>query len=134
MPHYRDLALDLDAFRQIYASALGGDSARVHRILEDFYSRMASDILLDFFFTGKDIKAIASKQAEFLLRAMGVTPSYSGRPPAQAHLTMPPILSGHFDRRLKLLEETLRAHGLPEDAIQTWLGFENTFREAIISR
>jgi len=134
MPLYRELPLDLNAFRKLFQSALHGDPARVHRILEDFYQRMASDILLDFFFTGKDLKAIAAKQAEFLLRAMGATPSYSGRPPAQAHLAMPPILSGHFDRRLKLLEETLRAHGLPEDAIQTWLGFENTFREVITSR
>jgi truncated hemoglobin YjbI len=134
MTLYREIPIDLEAFRGIYHSALQGDPAKVHLILEDFYQRMAKDVLLDFFFTGKDLKAIAARQAEFVLRAMGAAPSYSGRPPAQAHLSMPPILSGHFDRRLKLLEETLRAHGLPEDAIQAWLGFENTFREAIISR
>jgi len=103
-------------------------------ILQDFYARMAADMLIGFFFDGRDVAAIARKQAEFLLRAMGATPSYQGKAPAQAHDELPPILSGHFDRRLRLLEETLRAHGLSEEDIRTWIGFENAFRDAIVTK
>jgi truncated hemoglobin YjbI len=93
---------------------------------------MSKDILIGFFFTGKDTDAIADKQAEFLLRGMGITPSYTGKAPAQAHEELPPILAGHFDRRLTILEQTLRDHGVPQTDIQTWLGFENAFREGIV--
>jgi truncated hemoglobin YjbI len=61
-----------------------------------------------------------------------VTPSYSGKPPAQAHAAMPPILPGHFDRRLVLLAETLAAEGLSAEDIRTWTDFENAFRSAIV--
>ena len=92
---------------------------------------MAKDVLIGFFFDGRDVDAIAEKQKEFLMRAFGASSSYSGKPPAQAHTALPPILSGHFDRRLKLLETTLLAHGLSRVDIDLWIGFENAFREGI---
>jgi len=107
---------------------------RVQAIVLDFYKRMENDVLVGFFFAGKDISAIAAKQSEFLLRAMGLTPSYSGKPPANAHTEMPPILTGHFDRRLKVLEETLTSHHLKREQILVWIGFENAFRDAIVSK
>ena len=131
---YRDLPIDLEAFRKLFQNQLGGDPERLHKILADFYRRLSNDLLVGFFFEGHDLEHIARQQAAFLLRALGAAPSYSGRPPAQAHLSLAPILSGHFDRRLKILEETLRAHGLPDSAIEVWLGFENAFREAIVQR
>src|SRR5690242_16732794 len=82
--------------------------ARLGEILRDFYRRMSQDVLIGYFFDGKDVDAIAAMQKEFLLRAMGATPSYSGKPPAQAHEKIAPILRGHFDRRLQILEATLR--------------------------
>lgn len=68
------------------------------------------------------------------MRAMGVIHSYQGKSPAQAHLNLPPILKGHFDRRLKLLEQTLRIHGLSEEDIELWIQFENTFRDKIVKK
>ena len=114
--------------------SLAGQEAGIHAILKDFYRRMADDILIGFFFDGKNLDQIAAKQAEFLLRAMGATPSYQGLPPAKAHDNLAPILDGHFDRRLRLLEETLRAHKLSEDAIQMWVRFESTFRDSIVHK
>ena len=110
----------------------GGEEG-IERILLDFYGRMEKDILVGFFFHGKDVRAIALRQKEFLLRAFGAAPSYSGKPPAQAHEQLAPILSGHFDRRLQLLEETLRDHGLAAEDIRSWVGFENAFRGQIVS-
>lgn len=125
-----DIPVQLPELRGLY-SRIGEE--RLGEILKDFYRRMASDLLVGFFFRGKDVDAIAAKQKEFLLRAMGATPSYSGKPPAQAHETLAPILTGHFDRRLKLLEETLTDHGLSAEDIRTWTGFENAFRDGIVS-
>ena len=114
--------------------ALGLDPERVRALVFEFYRRVRNDVLIGFFFDGHDIDQIAQKQLEFLLRAMGATPSYQGKAPAQAHTKLPPILSGHFDRRLRVLEETLRDGGLDEESIRAWIGFENAFRPAIQSK
>lgn len=111
---------------------IGGES-QVKVILRDFYSRMAGDILIGYFFTGKDITAIADRQAHFLLFAVGLKPSYEGNLPPSAHLSLPPILKGHFDRRLLLLKETLKEHGLTDKDIRTWVSFENAFRAVVVS-
>jgi hemoglobin len=125
-----ELPVQLPELRGLYAR-LGKE--KIEAILKDFYRRMEQDILVGFFFRGKDVDQIAERQLQFLLRAMGATPSYSGKPPASAHSELAPILSGHFDRRLKLLEETLVEHGLSAEDIRTWIGFENAFREGIVS-
>ncbi len=109
---------------------LGGE-ARLKELLEQFYRRMSDDLMIGFFFQGKDLTAIAAKQGEFLLRAMGARVSYSGKPPAQAHEKLPPILRGHFDRRLRLLEETLASNGVTAEDIRIWVAFEETFRSAV---
>ena len=109
-----------------------GSEDRLRLILRDFYRRMAVDILVGFFFTNKNPESVADQQVSFLMRAMGQSPSYRGKSPAQAHGQLPPILAGHFDRRLKILEETLREHGISEGAIQLWLRFENSFKAGIV--
>jgi hemoglobin len=109
---------------------LGGE-ARLRAILSDFYQRMSQDLMIGFFFEGKDLGKIAHSQADFLMRAMGASPSYSGKPPAQAHRALAPILPGHFDRRLRILEEALKDHGLADEDIRTWIRFEEAFRAAV---
>lgn len=111
---------------------IGGEE-RLRLILQDFYRRMATDILVGYFFMGKNPDEVAEKQMEFLLKAMGQSDSYPGKSPARAHQQLAPILAGHFDRRLRLLEETLRDHGIQDSSIRVWLRFENSFRESIVS-
>jgi hemoglobin len=118
------------ALAEVYLH-VGGDQG-LQRLLRDFYRRMAQDPMIGFFFAGLDTDEIASRQAQFLSRAMGATPSYSGKAPAQAHAGLAPILPGHFDRRLRILEETLREHGLSAEDIRTWVEFENSFRAGIV--
>lgn len=93
---------------------------------------MSRDVLIGFFFDGKDIDEIARMQKQFLMRAMGAVPSYAGKAPAQAHEKIPPILRGHFDRRLQILHQTLQDHGLSSQDIETWVTFENAFRDGIV--
>ena len=122
--------MDKLAFQALYQK-IGGEPA-LDKILADFYARMSTDILIGYFFQGKDLPLIARMQKLFLMRAMGITGSYPGKAPAFAHLELPTILSGHFDRRLRLLEETLRSHGLNVEDIRTWVGFEEVFRASIV--
>src|SRR5437660_242372 len=88
---------------------LGGER-KIEEILRSFYTKMSKDVLLGFFFTGKNLEKIILGQKAFLLRAMGAksveSASYEGPSPKEAHRKMPPILEGHFDRRLVLLRET----------------------------
>jgi len=105
---------------------------KLEQILVDFYVRMSYDIILDFFFTGKDVPAIARKQKEFLMRGFGAIPTYSGKAPADAHTELPPILEGMFNRRLQILEETLRSYSLNDEDIRNWISFENAFRGAVV--
>ncbi len=108
--------------------------ARVRAVLKDFYRRLAADVMVGFFFVGRDLDRIADKQADFLLRAMGARTTYEGRAPAQAHEQLPPILPGHFDRRLRVLETTLADHGLAAEDIRIWIAFEAAYRDAIVTR
>jgi truncated hemoglobin YjbI len=103
-------------------------------ILLDFYQRMADDIFIGFFFAGKDVRAISSKQADFLLYAMGEQPQFHGKHPSDAHLGMPPILKGHFDRRILILKETLQVHQLEIEDIRTWVEFEQAFEDVIVTK
>jgi hemoglobin len=118
------------ALKQLYTHI--GSETRLQAILEDFYERMSKDVLIGYFFTGKNTQKIAQQQKGFLLEAMGVSKTYSGKSPAQAHAKLPPILAGHFDRRIILLQETLRDHHLGEAETQTWIKFEKAFRSAIV--
>ena len=126
----KEIALGKPELKRVFEHA-GGENG-VRAILKDFYARMSRDLLIGYFFDGHDTDAIADKQAEFLLRAMGARATYSGKAPAQAHEKLPKILRGHFDRRLRILEETLRGHGLEEEYVRTWVAFENAFRDAIV--
>lgn len=111
-----------------------GQEAGLQALLEDFYQRMSDDVMIGFFFVGKDLKHIATMQKKFLMKAMGAAKSYEGLPPAQAHLKLAPILTGFFDRRLQILKETLADHRLTPAQIETWVTFENAFREGIVKK
>jgi hemoglobin len=112
---------------------IGGEQG-LGAILRDFYQRMSRDVLIGFFFDGKDLDHIADQQKAFLMRAMGATPSYAGKPPAKAHEELAPILAGHFDRRLRVLEATLKDHGVAAEDIRTWVAFESAFRDQVVER
>jgi hemoglobin len=128
-PPTNEIALTRPALQALF-QRIGGE-AGLAAILQDFYRRMSTDILIGYFFDGKDVAAIAEMQKRFLMRGWGAAPSYTGKPPAQAHAQLPPILKGHFDRRLRLLEAVLRDHGVEEEDVRLWVAFESAFREGI---
>jgi truncated hemoglobin YjbI len=114
-----------------------GSFERLEEIVLRFYDRMKDDVLVGFFFDGKDIRKVAHMQSRFLASAMGGLSAfdpYEGKNPGAAHDQLAPILSGHFDRRLQILEEVLRSEGLPDEDVRTWISFENAFRDVIVKR
>ncbi|MBK9295165.1 MAG: hypothetical protein IPM57_12135 [Oligoflexia bacterium] len=104
----------------------------LEKILQKFYTVMANDSMIGFFFQGKDLNKIVNGQKELLLTAMGIKPTYTGRPVNQAHMNLPPILEGHFNRRLVILEQTLNEFKLRKDTVQNWIGFEKKFANVIV--
>ena len=123
---------------QTMVRSLGTDfeaqQRKLNSLLIDFYQRMNDDLLIGFFFQGKDLQHIAHQQTQFLLNAAGMIEKFEGKGPHSAHMEMPPILDGHFDRRLVLLRETLKAHEVPEHMIELWISFESTFRNVVVSK
>ncbi len=124
------LPLSKPALSRLYLS-IGGEDG-LGRILERFYFKLSHDPMVGFFFDQKNLEHIISQQKSFLMRAMGATPHYTGLPPARAHQKLAPILPGHFDRRLQILREVLTAHALPQEDIEVWIQFENSFRQGIV--
>ncbi len=102
--------------------------------MKAFYRMQKADLLIGFFFEQLDTDPIAQKQAAFFASACG-RGVFTGSPPAKAHnhKKMAPILLGHFNRRLVLLEQCLTAFHVPLDLQKAWLGFERSFRKQIVS-
>lgn len=121
---------------QTIIRSLGTDSehqvAKLNSILEDFYQRMHDDLMIGYFFTGKDLKHIAHQQGQFLLNAAGMIPKFEGKGPHSAHTELPPIWEGHFDRRLVILRETLKAQNIKAHIIELWISFESSFRDIVV--
>jgi truncated hemoglobin YjbI len=111
---------------------LGGKEG-LQKWMRLFYEKQASDLLIGFFFSGKDVHAIADRQATFFFSACTGS-SYQGVSPLHAHRNLPPILKGHFDRRLVLLKETLDQSDLTEVQKKAWIRFERSFQKVIYSK
>ena len=108
-----------------------GGPERVRAILERFYARLAADPMVGFFFAGHDLGAIADGQLAFLMKATGLDPGRPFEHPRVAHRALPPILRGQFDRRLRILEDTLVDEGVDGDDIAAWLALEESMRKVV---
>ena len=123
---------ELNALFTQVIQQLGGET-EFRNVLHDFYQRMLNDVMIGFFFEGKDIVHIADQQANFILMAAGLREKYEGKGPATAHTALPPILPGFFDRRLRILEETLKAYSIEPKLAAQWVQFEESFRAVVVS-
>lgn len=115
----------------LLVQSIGGKQI-LFSILNEFYEVMQKDIFIGFFFEGRDLVHIAEMQGKFILMAAGLQKVYEGKGPSTAHTSLPPILSGHFDRRLVLLKEVLIKRGLSASQVEIWLRFEESFRTIVV--
>lgn len=112
---------------------LGGE-AGVRGVLERFYARLAADPMVGFHFAGRDLERIIEGQLGFLLKAFGARATFEGRHPRVAHQDLAPILRGQFDRRLVILDETLREAAVEDRDRQAWLAVERSMRRVVQKR
>jgi hemoglobin len=103
---------------------------RLRAVIEDFYRRIFDDVMIGFLFQGKDRATLADKEWEFTARLLGADVPYTGRSMPEAHKRSP-ILGGHFERRLQILRDTLRDHGVDADVQQVWIDHTQSLRSQV---
>jgi truncated hemoglobin YjbI len=108
-----------------------GGEAGLRRVLRTLYDRLFDDPMIGFFFAGKDKEKLIEHQLWFTARFLGGPSRYEGRSLPDAHAALP-ILSGHFDRRERILREVLEQHGVPEAVRDEWLRVDQSLRHAVI--
>ncbi len=108
---------------------IGGEALRA--VLTDFYDRVFSDPMIGFLFAGKNKHRLVQKEWEMAARILGASEvPYTGRPMPEAHAKSP-ILGGHFERRLHILEETLEDHGVDPEVRRVWVEHTRALRPQV---
>ncbi len=97
-----------------------GGQAGLERLMRAYVTRAASDLIIGFMFEGRDLERIVRHEVEHASAHLGGPVGYSGRPLVPVHRALK-IHQGHVRRRLALLAQVLRAHGVTEAIIDRWL-------------
>jgi len=111
---------------------IGGEQA-LRAIVDDFIDRVSRDMIVGFFFQGKDLGRIAAREYELAAERMGGPARYSGRPLDAAHGKLG-INRGHLRRRLVILQAVLRAHGVDDAVAEAWVAHERGLEPQITNR
>ena len=107
---------------------IGADKLRT--VIADFYDRIFADVMIGFLFQGKSKQTLIDREYEFTAGFLGADVKYTGRPMRVAH-AQSPIFGGHFERRLQILRETMRDHGVDEEVQKVWLDHSYALRAQI---
>jgi ferredoxin-NADP reductase len=108
-----------------------GEGALLRAILTDFYGRVYEDPRLAPFFHKVTKERAIDKQYSFLADVFTGKKSYFGLKPFNAHHWM--VISDElFDYRERLIEDTMRRHGLAERFIRRWCAVHELFRREIV--
>ena len=104
--------------------------AKLRALITDFYARVFDDIMIGFLFAGKDRQHLIDREYELAARMLGADIEYTGRPMRTAHANSP-IMGGHFERRMQLMRDVMRAHAVDADIQTTWLAHQEALRSQI---
>lgn len=108
---------------------LGGEAA-LRAIIDDFVDRVTSDMMIGFHFRAVDKQKLKDLEFQFASRHLGGPHKYEGRALTESHRAHP-IMGGQFNRRLRLLDQTLQDHGAPPDVRLLWLAHNEKLRSQI---
>ena len=104
---------------------------RLRAVIVEFYERVFADVMIGFHFAGKDKQRLIDKEYELAARMLGASHiAYTGMTMREAHARHA-ILGGQFDRRRKLLEDVLIAHGVDAEVRAAWIDHTNAMRDQI---
>ena len=116
--------------KSLYES-IGGE-ARVRDVLQTLYDRLFDDPIVGFLFQGKDKARIVEQQLAFTCHFLGGPQKYEGKALPAAHAALP-LLPGHFDRRHRLLEQTLDEQNVPPEVKRVWLTIDESLRPSVLA-
>lgn len=109
---------------------LGGE-AGVRPIVDRLIERVSSDLMIGFFFRAADLERVKRHELEWARAHLGGPAAYTGRSLPEAHRAHP-IAEGHFERRLKILEEVLTEHEVPAEIRAEWLAHDRAQLAAVV--
>ena len=109
---------------------MGGEPA-LRRVIETFYDRVFSDVMIGFMFRGRDKLRLVELETQLTARVMGGQGVYEGRSMRAAHAHLR-INRGQYLRRNQILRETLRDLEVPEDVQTAWLSHAVALERAIL--
>jgi hemoglobin len=107
-----------------------GGEAELRAIIDDFVDRLFDDLMIGFMFQRASRERIKRFEYQHAAEHLGANVAYEGRALSQAHAPHR-IMGGQFDRRKKILENTLRDHGAPEHVIAAWLAHTESLRPLV---
>jgi hemoglobin len=116
--------------RTLY-EAIGGEE-KVRAILQSLYDKLFVDPIVGFLFEGKDKAHIVEQQLAFTCHFLGGPQKYEGKALPVAHAALP-LLPGHFDRRHRLLEQTLDEQNVPPEVKRAWLTIDESLRPSVLA-
>lgn len=108
---------------------MGGEAA-VRAIIDDFIDRVFSDIMIGFHFRNANKKRIKETEFQLAAESLGADIKYKGKDLFEIHANHH-IVGGHFMRRLKILENTLKDHQVAPHLIDIWLADNEGLRHEI---
>lgn len=108
---------------------LGGEP-NLRAIVNDFVDRCFDDVMIGFMFARAERDRIKRFEYEHAASHLGGPVEYGGRPLDEAHRPHQ-IFGGQFDRRRRILIETLRDHGAPSEVIDAWVSHQDSLRPLI---
>lgn len=111
--------------------SIGGES-RVRAVLSSLYDELFADPIVGFLFRGHDKERIIDQQVALTCSFLGGPQRYEGKPLPDAHASLP-LLPGHFDRRHRLLEQTLTRHRVPAEVCIEWLRIDESLRTSVLA-
>lgn len=99
-------------------------------IVAAFVHRMAADLIIGFFFEGKDLARIIAHEQELLRSHLGRGEAYTGRALDRVHQPLG-INKGHFRRRHAILQNLCRERGVDEAIVARWIEREQQLEPMI---
>lgn len=108
---------------------IGGEPA-LRAIIDDFVDRVFDDVMIGFFFRDASRERIGEMEFQHAAEHLGAPIAYGGRPLRAAHARHR-IMGGQFERRKKILADTLAAHHVPDDIAERWLDHVESLRALI---
>lgn len=107
----------------------GGEPV-VRGIIDRFVDRAFDDMIIGFFFLGKDRAGIKTHEYAHAAAVLGAGVPYTGRPIAPLHRALR-INAGQFRRRLAILRAEIERAGVPNDVATLWLDAQRAMERQI---